>query len=41
MYANKHFTEEDMMKYEMIPNDNKNNWTKTLAYFTNLYVMRK
>ena len=29
------------MKYEMIPNDDKNNWTKTLAYFTNLYVMRK
>ena len=25
----------------MILNDEKNDWVKTLAYFTNLYTMRK
>ena len=29
------------MKYKMIPNNDKNDWTKTLAYFTNIYAMRK
>ena len=25
----------------MIPKDKKNDWVKTLAYFTNLYTMQK
>ena len=29
-----------MVKYEIILND-RNNWVKTLAYFTNLYAMQK
>lgn len=41
MYTGKHFTGEEMMKYEMIPNDDKNDWAKNLAYFTNLYTIRK
>ena len=41
MYASKQFTEEDIMKYKMIPNDDRNNWTKTLAYFIKLYATRK
>ena len=41
MYASKHFTREEIKKYDMIPNDNKNDCTKTLAYFTNLYAMWK
>ena len=31
MYTIKHFTKEEMMKYEMIQNAYKDDWTKTLV----------
>ena len=31
MYESKHFTEEEMMKYSMIPNDDKKYWIKKLT----------
>ena len=41
MYAINNFTENDTMKYKMITTDDKDNWTKMLAYFITLYAMRK
>ena len=41
MYARKHFSKEEINKYEIIPNDKKNDWVETMAYFTNLYAMWK
>ena len=41
MYASKNFTEEEMMKYNMIPTNKKDDWMKTPTYFTNLYAMQK
>ena len=41
MYTGKHFTEEKMMKYEIILNNDRNDWSKTLAYFINLYTIQK
>ena len=41
IYASKHFTEEDMMKYEMIPNNDNRNWNKMLANLTKIYATRK
>ena len=41
MYSSKDFTKEEMIKYEMIQNNNKNYWTKMLTYFTHVYAMRK
>ena len=41
MYASIFFTEEEMVKYEIIPNDDKDDWKKTLTYFTTLYAMQK
>ena len=31
MYARNHFTNEEMTEYKMIPTNEKNDWTKTLA----------
>ena len=41
MYASKHLTEEEMTKYEMTPNNDKDSWIKNLAYLINLYTMQK
>ena len=41
MYASKHFIKEEMVKYDIIPNNDNNDWTKIIAYFTNIYVVRK
>ena len=41
MYARKHFKEEYMTKYEMIPTNEKDDRSKTLTYSTTLYAMRK
>ena len=41
MYANKHFTKEEMMKYKIVPTNKKDDWEKTITYFITLYVMQK
>ena len=41
MYASKNYTEEEMMKYEMILTNDKDYWKNTIAYFIVLYATRK
>ena len=40
MYKSDYFTEEQMTKYEILPDANKV-WDKTLAHFTELFSLRK